>query len=110
MPLQKKEERMSTKVIISYRLREGRTREEYYKWSRELDQPVASRQPGVLGYEIYDITGSGTDEEPWCDIIEVIEAESWEAWAKVNSYEEMHPVVESWRKLCIPESVRVIYG
>ena len=39
---------MSVKVLISYELADGVTREQYEQWSRDVDQPLASRQPGVL--------------------------------------------------------------
>ena len=43
---------MSVKVFISYDLAPGVTREQYDTWSKEVDQPLASRQPGVLADEI----------------------------------------------------------
>jgi hypothetical protein len=98
------------KVIISYRLREGVTRDQYREWSRQIDQPLASKQPGVREYEIYEIDGSGTTKPPFCDVVEVISAESWEAWQAVNGRPEMKDAVESWRQICDPESVLVVYG
>ncbi len=32
-------------VIITYKLNEDVTREQYREWSRAVDQPMASRQP-----------------------------------------------------------------
>lgn len=96
-------------VFITYKLRPGVTREEYAEWSRRVDQPMARRQPGVRGYEIFRVD-NGTEGEDWCDVMEVIEAESWEAWKKVNTYPEMLEAVEEWRQISVPESVRVVYG
>jgi hypothetical protein len=96
-------------VFITYKLRAGVTREEYAEWSRRVDQPMASKQPGVLRYEIFYVE-NGTGGEDWCDVMEVIEAESWEAWKKVNTYPEMLAAVEEWRKISEPDSVRVVYG
>ena len=96
------------RVFIMYRLRRGVSREQYRRWSREVDQVVASRQPGVLSYRVFEVTGSGKGDAP-CDILEDIEVESREAWEKVNDYPEMKPVVKEWLELCDPDSVSVLY-
>jgi hypothetical protein len=97
------------KVFITYDLNEGVTREQYRQWSREVDQPMASKQPGVLKYEIYEIDGAGTGEK-WCDIVEVIEAESWEAWQAVNNRPEMKEAVEQFFQIAKRGTVQVIHG
>lgn len=97
------------KVFITYNLNQDVTREEYRRWSREVDQPMASRQPGVLKYEIYEIDGAGKGE-PWCDVAEVIEAESWEAWQAVNERPEMKAAVAQFWQIADADSVRVVYG
>jgi hypothetical protein len=97
------------KVFITYRLNDDVTREQYRKWSREVDQPMASKQPGVRKYEIYEIDGSSTNE-PWCDIVEVIEADTWEAWQAVNDRPEMKEAVEQFFQIAKRDSVQVIYG
>jgi hypothetical protein len=96
-------------VFITYRIRDGVSREEYRKWSRERDQPTASRQPGVRKYDIYEI--EGTDEgEPWTDIVEVIEADSWEAWLAVDELPEMKDAYQEFVDISQPDSVTNIYG
>jgi hypothetical protein len=40
----------------------------------------------------------------------VIEAESWEAWQKVNEYPEMQAAVESFFAIAEKSSIRVFYG
>lgn len=97
------------KVFITYDLAPGVTREQYWEWSRTVDQPLASRQPGVLKYEIYWMEGS-SQGEPWCKIVEAIEAESWEAWQKVNILETMVAAVEQFFQIADRDSIRVIYG
>jgi len=96
-------------VFITYTLNDDVTREQYRQWSRAIDQPMASRQPGVLKYEIYEIEGAGSDERPY-DIIEVIEAESWEAWKAVNDQPEMKEAVEQFFQIAKRGSVLVTYG
>jgi hypothetical protein len=97
-------------VIITYKLNEDVTREQYREWSRAVDQPMASRQPGVISYEIYEIEGGGGDGEPFCDIVEMIEAESWEAWQAVNDQPEMKEAVEQFFAIAKRGSVQVVYG
>jgi hypothetical protein len=100
---------VSVKVFISYDLAPGVTKDDYWRWSRETDQPLASRQPGVLAYEIYWIDGVTSGASPGT-VIEVIEAESWEAWQKVNEYPEMRDAVASFFEIAQKGSIRVSYG
>jgi hypothetical protein len=100
---------MSVKVFISYDLAPGVTKERYAQWSREVDQPLASRQPGVLAYEIYWIDGVSAGEPPG-QVMEVIEAESWEAWQRVNEYPEMKEAVASFFEIARKGSIRVSHG
>lgn len=100
---------MSVTVFISYDLAPGVTKEHYVKWSKEVDQPLASRQPGVLAYEIYWIDGVSAGESPG-QVIEVIEAESWEAWQKVNEYPEMQAAVASFFEIAKKGTIRVSHG
>jgi hypothetical protein len=97
------------KVFITYKVKPSVTREQYRQWSREVDQPLASRQPGVLAYEIYEIEGVGTGED-FCDVVEVIEAESWEAWQAVNDRPEMKEAVAQFFEIAERDSIRVVYG
>jgi hypothetical protein len=96
-------------VFITYDLAPGVTKDHYWQWSREIDQPLASRQPGVLSYEIVWIDGTGTGETPG-QVVEVIEAESWEAWQKVNEYPEMQAAVASFFEIAQKDTIRVFYG
>lgn len=97
------------KVFITYDLAPGVTRERYWEWSRTVDQPMTSRQPGVLKYEIFWIEGAN-EGEPWCQIVEAIEAESWEAWQRVNEIPEMTEAVEQFFEIADRDSIRVVYG
>ena len=97
------------KVFITYKLNDDVTREQYREWSRTVDQPLASRQPGVLEYEIYEIEGAGSGEPPY-DVVEVIEAESWAAWQAVNEQPEMKEAVEQFFQIAQRDSIRVLYG
>jgi hypothetical protein len=97
------------RVFITYKLNEGVTREQYREWSRTVDQPMASRQPGVISYEIYEVESSGDGGEPFCDVVEVIEAESKEAWQGVNDRPEMKEAVEQFFEIARRGSIDVVY-
>jgi len=96
-------------VWITYKIKEGVSREEYRRWSRESDQPAASSQPGIRSYEIYEVQSPEEGESP-ADIVEVIVADSWEAWLAVDQAPEMKEVVEQFWQICQPDSVRELYG
>jgi hypothetical protein len=99
------------RVFITYKLNEDVTRERYREWSRTVDQPLASRQPGVISYEIFEVEGAGGDGgEPFCDVVEVIEAESWEAWQAVNEQPEMKEAVDQFFAIAKRGSIQVVYG
>jgi heme-degrading monooxygenase HmoA len=95
-------------VLITYRIRDGISREKYREWSRTRDQPMASKQPGILRYEIYESEGA-EDGEPWTDIVEWIEAESWEAWLAVDERPEMKEVYGEFLDISEPGTVQTIY-
>ena len=82
------------------------TREQYREWSRAIDQPMASRQPGVLKYEIYEIEGAW-QRRASVRHLEVIDAESWEAWQAVNDQPEMKEAVEQFFQIAKRGSVLV---
>jgi hypothetical protein len=98
-----------TMVIITYNLAEGVTRERYREWSRTVDQVVGGSQPGITRYEVFEVDGAGVGEAD-CDIVEVIEADSVEAWEAVNGYEAMKPVYEEWLTIADPQSVKLLYA
>ncbi len=98
-----------TIVIITYTLAEGVTREQYRDWSRNVDQVVGGAQPGITRYEVFEVEAAGVGEVD-CDIVEVIEADSVEAWEAVNGFPAMKPVYEQWLKIADPDSVKLLYA
>lgn len=97
------------RVFITYNLKEGVSVEDFIKWAKEVDQPVLTRQPGVIAAEYYAAKGAGKGDPPY-DILENIDVESWEAWQKVNKYPDMKPIYEQWLGYCDPDSVSVVYA
>lgn len=96
------------KVLITYKLHSSVSREKYRQWSREVDQPIAGRQPGVLSYRIFELNGP-PDEMPY-DIVEDIEVESWEAWQAVGEQTEMQDVIEQFFELCDRTTLQIVHG
>jgi hypothetical protein len=69
------------KVFVSYRLRAGVGIEQYKAWSREIDQRITPGQKGIIRFEVYAIEGADKGE-PFCQIVEDIEVESFEAFTE----------------------------
>jgi hypothetical protein len=69
------------KVFVSYRLRPGVSVEQYKAWSGEIDQRITPGQKGVIRFEVYSIEGADKGE-PFCQIVEDIEVESFEAFTE----------------------------
>ncbi|MCW3014408.1 MAG: hypothetical protein JWO02_1500, partial [Solirubrobacterales bacterium] len=59
--------------------------------------------------EVFEVDDAGVGEVD-CDIVEVIEADSIEAWEAVNGYPAMKPVYEQWLTIAKPESVKLLYA
>jgi hypothetical protein len=97
------------KIFITYKLNDGITQEQCRQWSRDVDQPIVSRQPGVLKYEVYEIDGARADDK-WCDIVEVVEAESWEAWEAINDQPDVKKAAEQFLQIVNNRTVQAIYG
>lgn len=97
---------MSVHVFITYRLRPEASIEEFRKYSRELDQPTVTSQPGVISERVYEVQGTGRGD-PEYHILEDIEVESWDAWLKASSGEAIGALYQQWKQLCDSKSMRV---
>ena len=96
-------------VFITYQLEPGVTMEEFREFSKEVDQPIASVQPGVIEYEHFEIEGAD-EGKPDVDIVEVIVAESWDAWLEVDNRPEMKPIFEGFLRMAKDDTVKTFYG
>ena len=96
-------------VFITYKLEDGVTMEEFREFSKEVDQPIASVQEGVIEYEHFEIEGAD-EGEPDVDIVEVIVAESWEKWLEVDQRPVMKPIFEGFLRLAQDGTVKTFYG
>lgn len=96
-------------IWISYRLKQGVSRDEYRAWSREVDRPALLRQPGIRSFEAYEV-GNAQDAEPTADFVEVIEADSWQAWVAVENDPGMKDVADKFWSMCDAASERILHG
>jgi hypothetical protein len=94
-------------LISMYNLKKGVSMEAYEKYSRDLDQVVTPRQPGVRSFKVYQ-TKPTDNHPPKFQIFEIIDVESFEAWQKVLKSDAFKQVVAEWPG--DPESVSTIFG
>ena len=97
------------KVFVSYRLLPGVSLERFCQWSREIDQLTVARQPGIIRFEIYTIEGA-EEGQPFCEIMEDIEAESFEAFTSAVAGADMAYCRETFPLFVDQSTVQVIYG
>ena len=81
------------RIMYFYRLKEGVAMADFWRWSLETDQPITSRQPGVLRFETSEVTAFTNAKY---DVMEYIEAESYEAWNAVGKLPAMKKVASEW--------------
>jgi hypothetical protein len=97
------------KVFVSYKLRPGVTIEQYEAWSREVDQRITPGQNGIIRFEVYRIEGADKGE-PFCQIVEDIEVESYEIFAETVKSRGMEYIIETFGKLADESTVNMVYG
>jgi hypothetical protein len=97
------------KVFVSYRLRAGVSIEQYKAWSREIDQRITPGQKGIIRFEVYAIEGADKGE-PFCQILEDIEVESFEAFTETVRGSGMAYVMETFGKLVDESTVQTVHG
>ena len=97
------------KVFVTYKLRPSVTLEMYSKWSKEIDQRITPGQKGVIRFEVYAIEGSDKGE-PFCQIVEDIEVDSFQAWKDVLKSDAMAYVNETAFKFIDESTLQLIYG
>lgn len=99
-------------LLMMYKLRTGRTIEEYRKYSKEVDQKIWKEEvlgkiPGIRSYTVYEVKGG--DPKPPYDIIEDIEVDNLEAWHRFLKTvgEKTGP---PWREISDESSMRLAYA
>ena len=78
------------------------------KWSKEVDQKTVPQQKGVLNFEVYVVKGSNKKDS--YQIMEVMEAESFELWQEILQTDVMKNVLKQWDQFADGSSVVTYYG
>ena len=97
------------RVFITYRLKAGARMQDYWTFSKEVDQPLVKRQESIHGFEVFEITGSDKGK-PDFDIIESILVDSYEKWVEVTGRPEMKANGGAWSKVGDETSITVLIG
>ncbi len=97
------------KVFVTYKLRPGVTLDNYSSWSREIDQRITPGQKGVIRFEVYAIEGADKGE-PFCQVVEDIEVDSFQVWKDVLKSDAMAYVNETAFKFIDESSLQMIFG
>ncbi|MGA2763086.1 MAG: hypothetical protein ABSG17_06945 [Spirochaetia bacterium] len=97
------------RLFITYRLKAGARMQDFWKFSREIDQPLVKRQEGVHGFEVFEITASDKGK-PDVDIVESILVDSYEKWVEITGRDDMKNNSGNWGKVGDETSVRVLIG
>jgi len=97
------------KIFVSYKLKPGVTIEQYESWSKDIDQRITPGQPGFIRYEIYKIEGADKGE-PFCQIVEDIEVESFEKFTETVNGPGMKYVMETFRNIIDISTMQTVYG
>ncbi len=97
------------KVFVSYKLKKGVSLDQYKAWSREVDQRITPGQAGVIRFEVYAIEGA-ENGEPFCEIVEDIEVESYESFTKTVAGPGMSYILETIKDLVDESTMQTVYG
>ena len=103
------------KAFCMYRLKDGVSRDDYARWSREVDQQIVPRLEGVIRFETYDIhmlddSGLSQADGPLFDYVDDIELEDWETYKKSLQSPAGAEVVRQWLTFADESSVHIILG
>ena len=97
------------RLFIMYRLKAGARMQDFWKFSKEIDQPLVKRQEGVHGFEVFEIT-AGDKGKPEVDIVESILVDSWEKWQEVTQRDDMKANGANWGKVGDETSIKILVG
>lgn len=94
------------KIIVSYKLKPGKTAGEYEEYFKKEKYAVVMSFPSVSGFRLFRVaqTIEGTKQ---ADFIGEIIVESIEKYAKDRETPEFKKFIEKWLPFVIPESINV---
>ncbi len=97
------------RLFIMYRLKAGARVQDFWKFSKEIDQPLVKRQEGVHGFEVFEIVGADKGK-PDFTIVESILVDSYEKWVEITNRDEMKKNGPLWGKLGDEGSIKLLIG
>lgn len=97
------------KVFVSYRLKPGVSFDRYAAWSKEVDQRITPGQAGIIRFEVYRIEGADKGE-PFCQVVEDIEVESFEKFTETVNGPGMKYVLETIADIVDMSTMQTVYG
>jgi hypothetical protein len=101
---------MAERVFFLNTLKEGVDPQAYEEWVRQVDYPVARRQPAIVRYEVTRIEGRLNGDEPSpCQYLEVIDVTSIDEYrASLDGNAELEALLAEWAEY-VAEST-IVYG
>ncbi len=104
------------KVIAFVKLNKETDREDYKKWSKEVDMKTTPKAPGVKSFVVNEIKEMADyygekirSEESDYDFIEIAEIDNIETFKNLAKIDFMKPLVPIWQKYCDKSKSKVFY-
>ena len=97
------------RLFLMYKLKAGAQMKDYWKFSKEIDQPLVKRQEGVRSFEVFEIVGADKGK-PDFDIVESILVDSYEKWVEITNRDEMKKNGPVWGKIGDESSIKILIG
>jgi hypothetical protein len=96
-----------------YRIRPGKSMDQYRKYSREVDQKIWREEilgkiPGIKSFKVYEVKG-GNPKPPY-DIIEDLEVDNLEAWERFQKSSVTEKTGPPWREISDEASMYLAYA
>jgi hypothetical protein len=99
---------MGYRVYFLNKLRNGIAPEDYERWVRDTDYPIARRDPSIHRYEVTRVEGTLSDESASVDYLEVLEVTDIEAYRNAIETPEFKALLGEWSEFI--ESSEAIHG
>lgn len=93
-------------VLVSYKLKEGVSINDYKKYSLSKDQPLVKSFDVIDDIAVYIVEKSSNE----IDIFEVIKVKSLKDWKNLMGTPEMKENARIFETLCDKDTVKTFYG
>ncbi|TFI40201.1 hypothetical protein E4P29_25640 [Rhodococcus sp. 1R11] len=100
-----------TLAVNTFRLREGKSPEDFVKFSAEVDQPTLGDQEEVLRFRAFRVLGEAEGGGVGFEFIELLEIGDWDEWIAVrDNSPALSEVRSGFDELVEPGSVRCSFA